>query len=108
MKTTFQPAIATGVDLGDRDGAAGADSGADQRRAAMAGDVEARIDAALHVQVLSHAPRDVGSPTYVAAGVGQRRGEVDDVHAVGAGQVGKRDHATLSVVGWPYVKTSWS
>ena len=74
----------------------------------MAGDVEARASAGLDVQVLGDAAGDVGGPTYVAARMGQRRGEVDDVHAVGAGQVGKRDHAASSVVGWPYLKASWS
>ena len=59
VKPSFEAAIATGVDLGDRDGAAGADGGADQRRAAMAGDVEARPSAGLDVQVLGNPAGDV-------------------------------------------------
>jgi hypothetical protein len=93
MQPPLEAPIAAGVDLADLDRPAGTDAGADQRRAAMAGDVEARIGAALHVQVLGDTTGDVDRPTHVAARRGQRRGEVDDVHAVGGGQRGERDHA---------------
>ena len=45
----------------------------------MAGDVEARIDAALHVQVLGDTAGDVGRPANVPVRVGEWCGEVDDV-----------------------------
>jgi hypothetical protein len=108
VKPSFEAAIATGVDLGDLDGAAGADGGADQRRAAMAGDVEAGVGAALHVQVLSDAAGDVGGPADVTSRLSQRRREVNNVHAIGGGEFGQRDHAASSVAGWPYLKASWS
>ena len=62
----------------------------------MAGDVEARIDAALHVQVLGDTAGDVGRPANVPVRVGEWCGEVDDVHAVGGGHLGQRDHAEVS------------
>ena len=97
VQTPLEAAIATGVDLGDLDGAAGADGGADQRRAAMAGDVEAGPAAGLDVQVLGDATRDVGGPTYVPPRMSQRLRQMEDVHAVGGRQLDERDHAEASV-----------
>ena len=74
----------------------------------MAGDVEARPAAGLHVQVLGDTAGDVGGPADGPLGVSQGFGEVHDVHTVGARQIGERDHAASSVVGWPYLKASWS
>jgi len=101
MQPPLEAAIATGIDLGDLDCATSANSSADQRRAAMAGDVEARLPAGLDVQVLDHAAGDVGRPAHVAPRVSQRLGEVHDVDAVGRGQIGERDHIEAS--GWPHL-----
>ena len=49
MQPAFEPAIATGVDLGDLNLAAGADGGADQGRAAVARQVVARAGAGLDI-----------------------------------------------------------
>jgi hypothetical protein len=96
MQAPFEPAIATWVDLGDQDGAAGTDGRADQRRAAMAGGVGARAAAGLDVQVLGHAAGEVAGPTDVAAGVGEGLGQVEHVDAFDGGQLGERDHAEAS------------
>ena len=97
--------MAAGVDLGDLDGAAGADGGADQRRAAMAGDVEARPAAGLDVQVLGDTAGDVGSPAGIATRMRQRLAEMQHVDAVRAGELGERDHATevLEALAWATV-----
>jgi hypothetical protein len=97
MQAPLEPTVATGVDQDDLDGATGAEGGTDQRRATMAGDMEAGAGAGLDIQVLGHAAGDVGRPAHVAARMRQRLAEVKDVHAVGGGQFGERDHATASV-----------
>ena len=97
MQAALETAIAARVDLGNQDCAAGADGGADQRRAAMAGQVAARPAAGLDVQMLGDAARDVGRPANVAARMGQWLAEMQDVHAVGGGELGQRDHAATPV-----------
>jgi hypothetical protein len=49
MQPSFEATVAARVDLGDLDGAASPDGRAHQRRAAVAGDVEARAGAGLDV-----------------------------------------------------------
>ena len=106
VQPPFETAIATGVDLGDPDRTAAAESGADERRAGMmcavlaaagaaAGvrvQVGARLAAGLDVQVLGHAAGEVEGPARIAMGMSQRRVDVQDVDAVGGGEVGERDH----------------
>jgi hypothetical protein len=96
VQASFEPAVATRVDPGDRDRAAGADGRADQRRAVVAGDVEAGLAAHLDIQVLGHATGDVGRPAHVATGMRERLAQVQEVDAIRGGQLSQRDHAAAS------------
>jgi hypothetical protein len=85
MEPPFEPAITARVDLGDEDGAAGTDSRAHERRAAVAGDVEARLAARRDVQVLGDAAGDIRRPADVAPCMSQGFAQVDDVDTRGGG-----------------------
>jgi hypothetical protein len=56
--------------------------------------------AGLDIEVLGDTAGDIGSPARVAAGVNQRRVDVDDVHAVHRRQISERDHAEASHRSW--------
>ena len=114
VQAPFEAAIATGVDLGDPDRTAAAESGADERRAGMMGavlaaagaaagvrvEVGARLTAGLDVQVLGDTTGDVGRPACIAMGVSQRLGQMKHVHAVGGGEIGKQDHVAEASARW--------
>ena len=71
MEAPFESPISARVDMDDENNAATTDGCADERRAAVAGDMEARLAAGLDIQVLGHAAGDVSSPAHVAPRVGQ-------------------------------------